>query len=66
MTKNLSTEARGALLLLFLVSFFNYMDRYVLSVLLPSIRGRSKMVVNRARLVSFLLGWESDFHTIAP
>ncbi len=38
MTKSLSTEARSALLLLFLVSFFNYMDRYVLSVLLPSIK----------------------------
>jgi MFS family permease len=30
--------ARRALLLLFLVAFFNYMDRYVLSVLLPAIK----------------------------
>jgi MFS family permease len=37
-TKNLSPDAKSALTLLFLVSFFNYMDRYVLSVLLPSIK----------------------------
>lgn len=30
--------AKRALLLLFFVSFFNYMDRYILSVLLPSIK----------------------------
>jgi MFS family permease len=33
-----STTAKRTLALLFLVSFFNYLDRYVLSVLLPSIK----------------------------
>lgn len=32
------SDAKKTLILLFLVSFFNYMDRYVLSVLLPSIK----------------------------
>lgn len=33
-----TSAARTALILLFLVSLFNYMDRYVLSVLLPAIK----------------------------
>ena len=37
-TKPMGINTRYALALLFMVSFFNYMDRYMLAVLLPAIK----------------------------
>jgi len=58
---NTALNAKRALFLLFLVSFFNYLDRYVLSVLMPSIKAEMALTdtqlgaIGTAFTVSYVL-----------